>query len=101
VLELAPGASSPTVLPFTGLDTPRGVAVDTAGDLYVTDSADTVEQRRNRGNTDRVWKLSARASTPTQLPFPDLRAPAGVAVGTEGSVYVTAYYSKVLKLVTQ
>jgi serine/threonine-protein kinase len=36
------------VLPFTGLNSPNGVAVDTAGNLYVTDF----------GN-DRVVKLPA------------------------------------------
>jgi serine/threonine-protein kinase len=36
------------VLPFTGLNYPNGVAVDTAGNLYVTDE----------GN-DRVLKLPA------------------------------------------
>jgi serine/threonine protein kinase, bacterial len=29
--------TTPTVLPFTGLNKPDGVAVDTAGNLYVTD----------------------------------------------------------------
>jgi serine/threonine protein kinase, bacterial len=37
-----------TVLPFTGLDDPVGVAVDTAGNVYVTDN----------GN-NRVVKLPA------------------------------------------
>jgi serine/threonine protein kinase, bacterial len=33
--KLAPGATSPTALPFTGLNEPIGVAVSTAGDVYV------------------------------------------------------------------
>ena len=37
VLKLAAGSSTPTVLPFTGLDDPQGVAVDAAGNVYVTD----------------------------------------------------------------
>jgi len=31
------GANTPTVLPFTGLNTPLAVAVDTAGNVYVAD----------------------------------------------------------------
>jgi len=37
VLELAAGATAQTVLPFTGLKNPLGVAVDGAGDIHVTD----------------------------------------------------------------
>ncbi|MDT5279064.1 MAG: hypothetical protein QOJ20_259 [Mycobacterium sp.] len=37
VLKLAAGASSPSVLPFTDLNKPSAVAVDTAGDVYVLD----------------------------------------------------------------
>ena len=36
VLKLAAGASAPTVLPFPGLKSPEDVAVDTAGNLYVS-----------------------------------------------------------------
>jgi serine/threonine protein kinase, bacterial len=38
VMKLAAGSSTPTALPFTGLNGPTGVAVDTAGTVYVTDS---------------------------------------------------------------
>jgi serine/threonine-protein kinase len=37
VLKLAAGSSTPTVLPFVGLESPSGVAVDSAGSVYVTD----------------------------------------------------------------
>lgn len=46
VVKLAAGASTQTVLPFTSLNHPYGVAVDTAGSGYVTDR-----------NTNRVLKL--------------------------------------------
>ncbi len=36
VVKLAAGSTNQTVLPFTGLR-PGGVAVDTSGDVYVTD----------------------------------------------------------------
>jgi serine/threonine-protein kinase len=45
---LAAGTSTQTVLPFTGLSAPVGVAVDGAGNLYVTDS-----------DNNRVLKLPA------------------------------------------
>ena len=37
VLKLAAGSSTQTVLPFTALAAPEGVAVDTAGAVYVTE----------------------------------------------------------------
>ena len=49
MLKLAAGASAPTTLPFTGLGRSWAVAVDTGGNLYVTDSIN-----------DRVLKLPVR-----------------------------------------
>jgi serine/threonine-protein kinase len=37
VVKLALESSTQTVLPFTGLNRPEGVAVDSAGNVYVTD----------------------------------------------------------------
>ncbi len=37
VLKLAAGSNNTTTLPFTGVDQPMGVAVDSAGNLYVSD----------------------------------------------------------------
>jgi len=37
VLKLARGSDTQTVLPFTDLGNPTGVAVDSAGTLYVAD----------------------------------------------------------------
>ena len=87
----APGrpAYGPQVtLPLTGLNTPKGVAVDSAGDVYVADM----------GN-DRVLKLAAGSSTQIVLPFTNLKAPMGVAVDSAGDVYVADYNNnRVLKL---
>ena len=77
VLKLAAGSTTPTVLPFTGLNAPTGVAVDAAGDLYVADW----------GN-NRVLKLAAGSTTQTVLPFTGLNGPDGVAVDTAGNLYV-------------
>ena len=97
VFKLAAGSHSQTVLPFTGLDLfddgvidtfTASVAVDTAGNVYVTDSGH-----------NRVVKLAAGSNTQAVLPFRGLNDPEGVAVDTSGTVYVVDYsHGRVLKL---
>lgn len=80
--------SGATVLPFTGLESPGGVAVDTRGDVFVADA----------GN-DRVLELAASAGSPTAMQFSGLGNPSGVAVDADGAVYVTnAGNHRLLKL---
>lgn len=75
----------PFALPFTGLRVPHGVAVDAAGNVYVTDA-----------HTNSVLKLAAGSGTQTVLPFTGLDLCAtvintsldGVAVDAGGNVYV-------------
>jgi DNA-binding beta-propeller fold protein YncE len=83
-------------LPFNDLRMPHGVAVDAAGNVYVTDA-----------RTNRVLKLAAGSNTQTVLPFtgldlcPDMidAASGGVAVDAGGNVYVTdSCHNRVLKL---
>ena len=76
VVELAPGSSAPTVLPFSGLYQPQGLAVDNAGAVYVADF------------NNRVVKLTAGSTSQTVLPFTGLNYPEGVAVDGQGTVYV-------------
>jgi serine/threonine protein kinase, bacterial len=71
--------------PFTGLNYPAGVAVDTAGNVYVSDF--------NR----RVLKLPARSNTQVELPLTGLSLGPDVAVDTAGNVYI-ADDIRVLKL---
>lgn len=80
----APAGPKPTVLPFTGVTYPGGVAVGGAGDVYVTD-----------GRTDRVLKLAAGSTEQTVLPFAGLHYPAHIAVDPAGNVYVADYVSEV------
>ena len=88
VLKLLAGAEQPVELPFTGVRFPRGVAVDSAGNVYVVDE-----------QAGKVLELVAGASTPIVLPFDDLDGPEGVAVDAEGSVYVAdSCNHRVLKL---
>ncbi|MDT5350607.1 MAG: serine/threonine protein kinase, bacterial, partial [Mycobacterium sp.] len=75
-------------LPFTGLDSPWGVAVDSAGAVYVADAGD-----------NRVLKLAAGSATQSVLPFTGLQGLMGVAVDSAGNVYATDNSSnRVLKL---
>jgi DNA-binding beta-propeller fold protein YncE len=90
VVKLTAGSTSQTVLPFTGLNYPEGVAVDGQGSVYVAD----------RGN-DRVLMLAAGSTTSTVLPFTDVAVPWGIAVDNAGDVFVTEHDgNQVLKLPT-
>ncbi len=73
-----PAYGPQVTLPFTGLNNPVGVAVDTAGDLYVIDRIN-----------NRVLKLAAGSSAQAVLPLTGLKNPLGVAVDTTGNLYVT------------
>ncbi len=67
VVELAAGSSSPAVLLFKGLYEPHGLAVDTAGAVYVTDE------------NNRVVKLPPGSNNQTELPISGLNYPEGLA----------------------
>ncbi len=87
VVELAPGSSNPTVLPFSGLYQPQGLAVDSAGAVYVADF------------NNRVVKLTSGSTGQSVLPFTGLNYPEGVAVDGQGNVYVADRgNNRVLKL---
>lgn len=73
----APTGYRPTVLPFSGLTGPEGVAVDPSGNVYVANI-----------DNDRVMKLAAGSTHQTVLPFTNLKEPYGLAVDTGGDVYV-------------
>ena len=76
VVKLAAGSKSPTVLPFTGLYEPQGLAVDASGAVYVADF------------NNRVVKMASGSNTQTELPIAGLAYPEGVAVDAAGNVYV-------------
>lgn len=86
----------PFALPFTDLHLPHGVAIDGAGNFYVTDV-----------RTNEVLELRAGSSTQTVLPFTGLdlsgggadESTGGVAVDARGNVYVSdTGHDRVLKL---
>lgn len=83
--------SGQTVLPFKGIDfrlSPGGVAVDSAGNVYVT----------SEGMYGRVVKLANGSSTATVLPFNGLYQPQGLAVDGAGAIYVTDFNNRVVML---
>jgi len=84
-------ASGQSVLPFTGIDfrlSPGGVALDRAGDMYVT----------SEGMYGRVVELPPNSSTPAVLPFTGLYQPQGLVVDNAGAVYVADFNNRVVKL---
>ena len=83
-----------TVLPFTGVSVPWGIAVDNAGTVYVTEH-----------DANQVMKLVSGSNTPTVLPFTGLaglNTPLGVTVDKRrGTLYVADRGNdRVLKLVS-
>ncbi|ORA15100.1 serine/threonine-protein kinase PknD [Mycobacterium arosiense] len=84
-------ASGQSVLPFNGIDfrlSPGGVALDGAGDVYVT----------SEGMYGRVVKLTAGSNATTVLPFHGLYQPQGLAVDGAGTVYVADFNNRVVSL---
>jgi len=84
-------ATGQTVLPFNGIDfrlSPGGVALDSAGDVYVT----------SEGMYGRVVKLTPGSGAPTVLPFDGLYQPQGLAIDGADTVYVADFDNRVVAL---
>jgi sugar lactone lactonase YvrE len=117
VVRLAAGSNEQTVLPFTDLQSPGGLAVDGAGNVFVSDAHNyrMLELPAGSGNqtvrslgglegpfvvtaggdlyfvdegNKNVLKLPAGSTDSTALPFKSLNGPRAVAVDGAGNVYV-------------
>jgi DNA-binding beta-propeller fold protein YncE len=91
-----PPAPRQTLLPFTGLENPHDLAVDTAGNVYVTDLRHTKDEAGHPRVNTRVIELPAGSNTQTVLSqFDD----AGVVSDTAGAVWVIdARHEQLVKL---
>jgi streptogramin lyase len=74
-------------VPFASLGEPSGVAVDSAGDVFVSDY----------GN-NQVLELPAGSGSQVTLPFTGVSAPYGLAVNTAGDVFVAEHNNRVVEL---
>ncbi|BBY38767.1 serine/threonine-protein kinase PknD [Mycobacterium mantenii] len=84
-------ASGQSVLPFKGIDfrlSPGGVALDSAGNVYVT----------SEGMYGRAVKLTTGSDATTVLPFNGLYEPQGLAVDGAGTVYVADFNNRVISM---
>jgi hypothetical protein len=78
-------ASAQTVLPFTGLENPQSVAVDTAGTVYVADLHQFKDESGFPDATTRLIELPAGSTSPTVLPQ---FVHAGLVADVAGTVWV-------------
>ena len=88
VVELPPGGGDLVTIPSSqfpntkaaGLSTPNGVAVDAAGDVYVSDSGSNTVVEIPAG--------SGQGNSPFALNFIGLSTPSGLALDSNGNLYV-------------
>ncbi|HZQ32092.1 MAG TPA: TIR domain-containing protein [Mycobacterium sp.] len=90
VYKLDPGSDQPVPLPFEGLAGPSAVAVNSWGDVFVTDMWN--------GPNGRVLMLPVGHGPQTVLPFADISRPWGVAADDAGDVFVANSITYVQKL---
>jgi sugar lactone lactonase YvrE len=74
--------SAATVIGFgtAPINSPSGIAIDAAGDLYVSDNSSNI--------VEEIPSATGPGSEPFALGFTGLSSPAGVAIDSSGNVYV-------------
>jgi DNA-binding beta-propeller fold protein YncE len=78
--------ASTTTLVSSGLSHPNGIAVDSAGNIYIADT-----------NNNAIKKWTATNNTVITLVAAGLNQPSGVAVDGSGNVYIADTYNNVIK----
>jgi len=93
VVKLPAGGGPQVTLPFVGLTAPDGIAVDGAGAVY---AVQPVVLGASPPYVGRVLKLAG--STQVELAV-GLRSPAGMDVGSDGTVYVAETYFNRIRVI--
>jgi DNA-binding beta-propeller fold protein YncE len=88
IVKLPANSDSQTVLSFTGLDNPVGIAVDNVGNVYVTDAHNNrvLWAHTPRSTPTPPWQASSH--TEWLGPFSGLQAPRGVVMNAGQDFYV-------------
>jgi sugar lactone lactonase YvrE len=73
------------------VDTPTGMAVDGAANLYVANNTDRKIGGIKKGNPNLMPVYPAGGSSPVMTYFQDLHHPTDVVVGRDGVVYVASF----------
>jgi sugar lactone lactonase YvrE len=96
------GAPKPGPATGSDLGTPAGVAVDGAGDLYISDWGDFVVEKVTPSGTLSVVVGTGNSGEPIPGPATSshLDDPWGVAVDAAGNLYVADYFNHVVERVT-
>ena len=97
-----PGAATEGPATSSPLNSPAGVAVDAAGNVYIADTGNNVVEKVTAGGQLSVFAGNGTPGAATKGPATDssLFYPFGVAVDAAGKVYIADTYNHVVEKVT-
>jgi DNA-binding beta-propeller fold protein YncE len=97
------GLPTPGPATSSNLDHPEGVAVDSAGNVYIADTTNSLIDKVTPSGTLSIFagkRGSIGAPTPGPATSSDLNHPGGVAVDGSGNVYIADTTNNVVEKVT-